>query len=205
MKNMVFSNMIINTRLHSGQWWGHGEPIHISAVPGLGSKKVGKISNVRFSHITATAENGIVCYGSGEGLLEDIEMDDINLTIQRGELSDSYGGNIDLRPTNDISLGIFKRDIPALFASYIDGLVVRNFRVNWGGNMPSYFTHALECVHFKRVNIEGLEQRGTPTASKKQPVVYLHDGENARVDKVVSEGSGTPLLLQQKVVNAAKQ
>jgi polygalacturonase len=72
MENMIFSNIIISTRLHSGQWWGHGEPIHISAVPGLGSKESGTISNLRFSNITASSESGIVMYGSGKGLIRDI-------------------------------------------------------------------------------------------------------------------------------------
>ena len=39
MENMIFSNIVINTRLHSGQWWGHGEPIHISSVPGWAALK----------------------------------------------------------------------------------------------------------------------------------------------------------------------
>ena len=156
MKNMIFSNIIIDTRLHSGQWWGHGEPIHISAVPGLGSKKVGKISNVRFSNITATAETGVVIYGSKESVLEDIVLDEVNISIQRGNLSESYGGNIDLRPTNDISIGIFRHDIPAVYACYVKNLDIRNLQINWGPNMSSYFTNAVECTHFNRVKILSL-------------------------------------------------
>lgn len=204
MQNMVFSNMIIDTRLHSGQWWGHGEPIHISAVPGLGSKKVGKISNVRFSNITATAENGILFYGSNESVLENIELDNVNLTIRRGPLSDSYGGNIDLRPTNDISIGIFRRDLPAVLASNVKGLQVKDLRVHWGEQVPGYFTHALECTNFDGVSIEGLRQQGVPAPAKKQPVVYLHDGKNASVHRIVSDVPGTTPLLQRNVVNAVK-
>ena len=139
MNNLVFSNMIIQTRLHTGEWWGHGEPIHISAVPGMGSKTVGKIRNVRFSHIVATAQTGIVLYGSPESILKDITLEDIDLTIERGPLSDSYGGNIDLRPANDLSLAIFRHAIPAVFATGVDGLDIRHFRVNWGVGLPAYF------------------------------------------------------------------
>ncbi|PGH40418.1 MAG: hypothetical protein CRN43_03160, partial [Candidatus Nephrothrix sp. EaCA] len=63
MENIHFSNIIIQTRLHSGQWWGHGEPIHISSVPGVGAKESGYIKNVTFSNVTAAAEEGIVLYG----------------------------------------------------------------------------------------------------------------------------------------------
>jgi len=204
MKNMVFSNIIIDTRLHSGQWWGHGEPIHISAVPGLGSKKVGKISNVRFSNITATAETGVVIYGSKESVLEDIVLNDVNISIQRGNLSDSYGGNIDLRPTNDISIGIFRHDIPALYACYVKNLDIRNLQINWGQNMSSYFTNAVECTHFNSVKINGLYERISDSQKKNQSVVYLHNGQNADVKNIVTEGNKRTLLLQGKVINAKK-
>jgi len=207
MKNIVFSNMIIDTRLHSGQWWGHGEAIHISAVPGLGSKTPGKISNVRFSHITAISQNGLLFYGTRESVLEDIVLDDVSVTIERGDLSDSYGGNIDLRPTNDISLGIFRHDIPAVFAHYVKGLVVRDLRVTWGKQLPDYFTHALECEHFSGVTIDGLDMRGSAVPSKRQSVVYLQTGEKANCRNIVAEqtgvagAQGSPVLVEKKSVN----
>lgn len=204
MKNMIFSNIIIDTRLHSGQWWGHGEPIHISAVPGLGSKKVGKISNVRFSNITATAETGVVIYGSKESVLEDIVLDEVNISIQRGNLSESYGGNIDLRPTNDISIGIFRHDIPAVYACYVKNLDIRNLQINWGPNMSSYFTNAVECTHFNRVKINGLYERISDSQKKNQSVVSLHNGQNAEVKNIVIEGNKRTLLLQEKFINAKK-
>lgn len=138
MSNMIFSNMIIQTRLHTGVWWGHGEPVHISAVPGLGSKTVGRISNIRFSHIIATAQTGMVLYASAPGLLREISFDDVDLTIQRGPLSDSYGGNIDLRPANDLALAIFSHRIPAILAHGVNGLDLRHFHVHWGAGLPTW-------------------------------------------------------------------
>jgi len=155
MSDMVFSNMIIQTRLHTGEWWGHGEPIHISAVPGLGSKTVGKIRNVRFSHIVATAQTGIVLYGSPGSILKDITLEDIDLRIERGPLSDSYGGNIDLRPANDLSLAIFRHVIPAVFATGVDGLDIRNFRVSWGADLPEYFQKEAKFPGCTRVSVQG--------------------------------------------------
>ncbi|HLI94062.1 MAG TPA: hypothetical protein VKU83_10645, partial [Puia sp.] len=139
MSNLIFSNLIIQTRLHTGEWWGHGEPIHISTVPGLGSKTTGQIRNVRFSHVVATAQTGIVLYSSRPGLLKDITFEDVDLTIERGPLSESYGGNIDLRPVNDLSLAIFRHSIPAVFAYQVEGLDIRHFHTHWGAGLPSYF------------------------------------------------------------------
>jgi parallel beta-helix repeat protein len=155
MRNILFSNMIIQTRLHTGGWWGNGEPIHISAVPGLGSKKVGKIVNVRFSHIIATGQSGLLFYGSKESPLEDIVLDDVSLTIERGSLTDSYGGNFDLRPTNDISLAIFSHKIPAIFGNEVKGLEIRNFSINFEGQLPAWFTKGLECSGCTGVRISG--------------------------------------------------
>lgn len=35
IENVMFDNIIMQTRLHSGHWWGKGEPIHISYVKNL--------------------------------------------------------------------------------------------------------------------------------------------------------------------------
>ena len=139
MSNMLFSNMIIQTRLHSGVWWGHGEPIHISAVPGLGSKTVGRISHIRFSHVIATSQTGIVLYAAVPGLLNEISFDDVDLTVERGPLTDSYGGNIDLRPVNDLSHAIFSHRIAAIFAHGVEGLDIRHFHVHWEPGLPAWF------------------------------------------------------------------
>ena len=87
MENMIFSNIIINTRLHSGQWWGHGEPIHISSVPGLGSTETGTIRHVRFSNIIASSESGILIYASTKGLIDDISFDNVDLSIRQSPLA----------------------------------------------------------------------------------------------------------------------
>ena len=153
MTNMVFSNMIIQTRLHTGGWWGHGEPIHISAVPGLGSKTVGKIGNVRFSHIVATGQSGLLFYGSDESVLEGIVLDDVDLTIEDGRLTDSYGGNFDLRPVNDLSLAIFSHAIPAIFAYKVNGLEIRHLRVNRGAHLPAYYLYGISYSNCSSVRI----------------------------------------------------
>ncbi len=37
IENVLFSNIIIRNRIHSGHWWGKGEPVHISAVKDSGN------------------------------------------------------------------------------------------------------------------------------------------------------------------------
>jgi polygalacturonase/endo-1,4-beta-mannosidase len=181
IENMLFSNMIIDTRLYPGQWWGHGEPIHISALPGIGSKEVGTISNVRFSNIIAKGEEGIVLYGSEESVLRDIRFDNVQMTLTRGPLTDLYAGNFDLRATNDPKQAIFKHDIPALYARYVNNLAVKNFDVSWEYSLPSYFTNAIACDHFQQLTIEGLRGSAAFGAAVSEAVIALKDGQNALI------------------------
>ena len=66
IEDMTFSNIIIHTHLFTGDWWGNGEPVHISVIRGKEKVKLGKIENVKFSHIFATGEDGFLLYSSSE-------------------------------------------------------------------------------------------------------------------------------------------
>ena len=198
MENMVFSNIIISTRLHSGQWWGHGEPIHISSIPGLGSKESGSISNIRFSNITASSESGIVIFGADKGLIQDIYFDNINLTIKESPLAEGYSGNIDLRPVNNIALGIFSHNIAALYSSFTDGLEIRNMNIIWGKGLPSYFNHAIECTDYGRVIIEGVhEQISKDSRAGAASTIYLHKGGHAYVKNITSTDEKKKLIVNR--------
>jgi polygalacturonase len=196
MDNMIFSNIIINTRLHSGQWWGHGEPIHISVVPGLGSRQAGSVTNLRFSNITASSESGIVVFASQKGLLRNISFDNIQLTIRQSALAAGYGGNIDLRPTNDVSLGIFSHSIPAFYSFQADELSVRNLAVHWGSGLPAYFTHAVECSGFESLTLDGVrEQPAKDGMAGSSSVVYLEKGGTAVLRDIFSTDAGKKPVL----------
>lgn len=197
MENMIFSNIIISTRLHTGQWWGHGEPIHISSIPALGSKETGTISNVRFSDITASSESGIVIYAAGKGLINDIYFDNINLTIRKSPLEEGYGGNIDLRPVNNVALGIFSHTIPALYANFIDNLNISNLNVLWKAGLPSYFNHSVECDNFGTTNIDGVhEQFINGNTTGNDTTVYLHNGALVYVKNVTSTNKNKKPVLR---------
>jgi polygalacturonase len=191
MKNMIFSNITINTRLHSGQWWGHGDPIHISSVPGLGSKETGSIKHIHFTNITASSESGIVIFATAKDFIRDVSFDNVSLTIKRGKFSESYGGNIDLRPTNDISLGIFGHSIPAVYGNFVDDLSIRNMNVYWEKGLPSYFTHTVEVKNFERLTIDGLHEERAGT----NPVIYLHKGKGEIINRVSSNVKNKKLVL----------
>ncbi len=152
--NILFQNIVMHTRLHSGHWWGKGEPIHISAVPNIPGENSGKISNIRFSDIIAYAETGIMVYGNKESLIDNVSFNRVQLTINKGKNSDSYGGNFDLRPAQPLSEALFKHDIPGLYAQYVRNLSINEFELNCGKDLPAYFTSGIEICNFTGVRIK---------------------------------------------------
>ncbi|MBM3802122.1 MAG: hypothetical protein FJW26_07390 [Acidimicrobiia bacterium] len=111
----MFSNITIETRLHTGHWWGHGEPIHLSAVPVFEGVVPGAIKNVRFSNVVARSESGIVVHGQKDAVLRDLSFEDVHLTVLPSALAASYGGNFDLSPALKKESALFKHDIPGLY------------------------------------------------------------------------------------------
>lgn len=195
MERMIFSNIIIDTRLHSGQWWGHGEPIHISSVPGLGSKETGTISNVRFSNISASSESGIVLYAASKDLIKDVYFDHINLTIKKSALEKGYGGNFDLRPVNNIALGIFNHNISALYARFVTNLNIRNLDVTWNPGLPSYFDHAIACDNSTGITIDGVhESLANAGAGGNAATVYLSNDTTVSVEHISSTDKNKKLV-----------
>lgn len=196
MENMIFSNIIISTRLHSGQWWGHGEPIHISSVAGLGSTDAGSIRHVHFSNIIASSESGIIIYASEKGSIDDISFDNVTLSINKSKLADGYGGNFDLRPTNNLALGIFKHSISALYAENIGSLSIRNMNINWGNGLPDYFTHAVECKTVETLTIHGLHENFAGKSNSATSTIYLNKAKTSDVTDVTSTDKSKKLVIK---------
>jgi polygalacturonase len=181
IEDMTFSNISIDTRLHTGDWWGQGEPIHLSAVRGKESVKLGCIRNLRFSNILCRGESGIVVLGTEESRIRNVAFDGITLNLSGGSLAASAGGNIDLRPVLDEKLALFSSDIPGLLGRWVENLSVSDFRVEWGPDSPEFFTHGIEIDRFRGLRIRDFEGGGAPGRGGVFPI-YLHDGEDARVD-----------------------
>ena len=150
----------------------------------MGYKEVGTISNVRFSNIIATGEQGIVLIGSNESVLRDISFENIQLAINYGKFTDINGGNFDLRPANDSKMALFKHDIPAVYATKINNLTIRDFKVSWGPALPGYFTNAVYCDHFNHLVIDGLSASAAPDAAANEVMVSLHNGNDADISNL---------------------
>lgn len=198
-KDILFTNLVIRTRLISGDWWGKAEPIFISVAPGQTGNDTGYIKDIRFSNIIADSQAGILINGAADSPIEGISLQGITLHIKapNPKIAAEVGGNFDLRGAvvrnpND---AVFKHDIPAFFARYVNDLRIHEFKVSWDGNLPAYFSSAIECHHFRNLQIEGFEGRQAHVQGKS-PAIALSNGAVVSIrDVEASPGTGTFLAI----------
>ena len=191
IENLLFDNIVIQTQLSTGYWWGKGEPIHISALPRADGTSSGAVRNVRFSNILADSESGIVLYGTKEIVIRDVEFDRVKVKVRAGPLTASLGGNFDLRGANQPELRIFKHDIPGIYCGYVDGLKIRNLEVEWGDKLPEFFSQGIECENFQDLEVEGYHARQSQTDGKGS-AISLSNGSGVVIrNSVAAEGTET--------------
>ena len=164
IENLIFSNFVIETRLHNGQWWGNGEPIHLSSITRFEGEPTGKIRKVQFNNITATSEAGILMYGDAPNSIQSLSFNNIDLKIVRGKETMGYGGNFDLRPAADIEKQLFMHDIPGIYAFNVDALDIYDFQLEWGNDLPSFFTDGIECNSVKDLSIRNFTGEPNPNS-----------------------------------------
>jgi polygalacturonase len=173
LEDMRFSNIHIETKLRTGDWWGNGEPINISAVRSKEKEKVklGTIKNIRFTDITCKGENGIMVYGTEKSMLEDISFDRVTFEFLNSPLNGVAGGNIDLRGFVDPKDALFAHDIPGLFAQYVKGLTITDFKLTWDADITQpYFSNGIEVEHVKDLTIHNFIGKGAPGDPGAAPV-----------------------------------
>jgi len=196
VENILFSNITIETQHHAGRWWGNAEPIHISALGWPGVESVGRIRNIRFHQIHAEGQAGILLWGDKLGRLEDISFEQVRLHIQKGPLQKDYGGNFDLRSTNDLKTAFFAHDIPGLFARGVRGLSIRDFKLTWGEDVPGYFSDGIAVESFEDVSIDGFSGR---QAQAEGAALRFTNGCTATV-RHARAAAGTDVLVRHENV-----
>jgi polygalacturonase len=196
IENILFSNITIQNRLHSGHWWGNGEPIHVSAIKQDPEIPAGPVQNIRFKNIIAESESGIVIYGTEQSPVMNVLLEHVSIQMKAGTHSATYGGNFDLRPVYTTDLGIFKHDIPALYAQHAEGLKILEFNVSWAENLPDFMSHAIYCTWFSNLSIDGFF--GAP-ANPKLAAIELVNGEGTILRNLISSDKNLKLIQQKNI------
>jgi hypothetical protein len=192
IENVLFSDIVIRTRLMTGHWWGKGEPIQVSALPwNTNIHQLGHIKNVRFRNITAESPSGIIVYGCERSVIKDLLFQDIKVRINNDPLEQAYGGNFDLRGNFDAPTALFAHDAPAFYCNYADGVKLDGFDVEWVDGLPSFFSHAIQCENFDNMDIDSFS--GGPAHNDGgNAAIALSRGGNVSIrNSRAASGTGT--------------
>jgi hypothetical protein len=170
LRNITFTNMYIQTRMPTGDWWGNGEPIHISALMGNNGKPLGNIENVQFNNLICKGDAGMLVYGTEGSIIKNLSFKNISFELVDSKLNEVAGGNIDLRGAKGTKDQLFARDIPGFLAQYVDGLTIEDFKLTWTAPRMPFLTNGIEINNFKNVRIDNFDGTGAPNNPAAFPI-----------------------------------
>jgi polygalacturonase len=198
IKGIVFSNIIIQTQFYTGNWWGNGEPIHISVIQSKEKVTAGSISNVIFNNIIAESVAGILLYSSMEGGIKDITFRDVSLYIKNSLRNSTCGGNFDLRPALDPKFTIFSHDIAAFYAENVKNIQLHNVEVKWDEVYEPYFTNGVEFNRFENIQIDGCDINPAPHC-KTSAAISLNNGMAYSIFNTRSNATNKQFIIKKNV------
>lgn len=170
VSDVIFSNILIDSHLFSDVWWGKAEPIYVTAYrrangnnkdagwrfpKGQTEGRIGKVSNITFSNIKATSENGVYVGGETPDMVSNIMFDQVDLNITK--TTGIPGGVYDRRPSK--VEGLIKAKIAGFYLDESENITIRNSSVTWGTNRPDYFGGAIQKDKAKNVVVKQLDER----------------------------------------------
>lgn len=149
IENVRFSNINIETRKFSNQWWGSSEPIYVTAIDRKNGIKAGNIKNIQFQNINCVSENGIFVLGSDDNYVENITFDNILLNMKKTSKWKLEGN--DIRPCE--GEGILQRKINGFYCNYAKNIAVKNLKINVDDNMKDYMGEQIQIECVENINI----------------------------------------------------
>lgn len=167
VSDIIFSDIIIESRFFSDDWWGRSEPIYVTAYARQDAQKgkqnwrfpegvykgsAGEVKNIYFNNIKCKSENGIYV-GGEEGKIKHIYFDQVDICLDK--TTPFSGGIYDLRPSRGKEM--LKGNTSGFYLNQADHIRIRNCSVTWGDNRPEYFSHVLESYQVKNLHHAGLE------------------------------------------------
>jgi polygalacturonase len=150
VENVEISNVVVETRMFAGAWWGKGEPLVISAA----NSETAHIRGITISHLRARAENGILIVGQNHNV-EDVTLDDVSLELGGSANSPLYGRMLDLAPAPLRPSLLSAGRMPWLYADDVSRLTLDNivFRLRDGGKQAYVLDPVIR-------NVSGLRSQG---------------------------------------------
>ncbi len=184
IENILFSDIVVETRLFHDKWWGKAEPIYVTALPRAHGAALGPLRNVRFRNILARGEKGIYIQGCDQVQPDDLVLQDIRLELAKttrwpADRCDPRPCPPDLVPVGGQPIGpitdwgnLVQRDQPAIYLERVGRIRLRDIDIRWQGDMPACYTHALEAWQVADLDLRDL--RGT--AARPGLPALMRDG-----------------------------
>lgn len=199
IEDCSFSDITIDTRLHTGDWWGKAEPIQIRTLPFNKESKAGTIKNIRFRNIRAVSESGIVLWGDEPGKISNVTFDGLDLYLKNGPLEKTYGGNFDLRPTYDPALSLFSHDIPGIYMRNVKDINIINSRLSYDKKMEDFFKYGIWAEGFESIRINGLE--AAPPPATKDILILLEGGNGFSITNSLIKAPEKSFIRVNNITN----
>jgi polygalacturonase len=151
IENVIFDDIIVETKYNPHKWWGAAEPIHITHFPRTPQTNLGYVRNIRFTNLLCRGENGAVFQGWPSNPLNDIVLDNVKLELTPA--APNTGGFYDLRPQG-LFKGVFQTKLPALYVHNADHFTVRNSSIVWSNPADPVYGPALDQQDNRDFQIE---------------------------------------------------
>ncbi len=180
--NVLFTSIVIETRLKHGHWWGKGEPIYIA---NSATRDNGSMRDVTFTDIIADADAGILLDSTVPDVVTGITLRNVSMTMHTPapDLAASEGGNFDMRWTataSDHHDAVYTHDIPAVYAHNIGALTIDGLNVRWpasSAGLPSYFSSAIDASDFHELHLQRIT--GAPAPNSTAATIHITRGDTA--------------------------
>jgi len=161
IENVLFSDIVVETGLQPGPWWGKAEPIYVTSVPRDEGTDLGAVRNVRFSNVVARSENGAFVYAHEDADVSGVRLDAVRIEIEGSDHADAVGGNADLQPTV-VTAPIYELDASAIHYENVADAELRDVSVAWADDVPEYFGHAIRAIDVDGLVVAGFAGRQAP-------------------------------------------
>jgi hypothetical protein len=170
VENLLFSDIIVETRYFHPDWWGNGEPIYVTALPRTPETGAVVVRNVRFRNILCRSENGIVIHGHPTCRIEDVDFEGVRVDVTRRTKWD--GGRLDVRPcppestfgyAPDKGIGthtpwgqVVRAETPGVFVYEGHGIRFNRCELRLAPGLPACSTKACAVHQSEGVDLSGL-------------------------------------------------
>ncbi len=149
--NVKISDLIIDTKIFAGTWWGKGEPIVI-----LAPEEGNIIEEIYMESINMYSENGILVYGAGESV-RNIRLKNLDIKLGYGKNRDLFGKYIDLSPSPKEYFSEYNMKIPFIIAKNIHSLCLQDIEYGYKPNYEKrHFIIEGIFENVKRLKIDNL-------------------------------------------------